>query len=767
MKLTRNHLTSFLLLGATFFHCNLSAKLVAWYPLDEPPSTDPVVTENIAGNDATLIGYDADPAFSYVARGASSARPNLGLAYDFVREAAAGGGLNLGNAAAVQPTDQFTISFFFQPQFLNAFDRFFETLVGNSNDLHGMRIDMAGTGSQVRVLVRSASGANSQFTHPTTLKTDGTWYFFAFRYDTTRDGTDPFRLTVVEMSGDPIDEAAITAATSGIATLNTGIMNSPHAGNSLVAVELETAGNANNFDGLIDEFAFFDNSDGNGVLSDSQLLDVYRFGPSGVELISALSSDRNSVSPSNPATLSWTVDSSLESLVLDDGNGNTTDLLPLTNGTTGSLSVAPTETTTYTLRGAKGEAANVWTIKIVSGAAPEISLFNSSSALVEAGSPVDLTWSVAGAESLTLNPGDIDVIGQTTISVTPDQTTTYTLTATNGFGSTSAEVEVTLLSGPIPVHRHVASSIGNTEILWSDLIGNRSWTLTGGVLANPLATPSPQTNISASYTTGGGVNGASAGAFQYPQFSAEIWFRPGELTANHEVLYETGGGQNGLSALITDTHLRVLGSEGDVRNLDLTLPLAGLNLDDFLQLILTNDADNDSVTVSLRDTYGNVLTSSESAAVTLGGNGAGLFTWASGAVAAAEINLGGRTEAAGTSPEGLTGFAGEIAILNIYDQVLDEGAIQSAFDRVASVTSGPSGLMITDVLFDDSNDELTLTWNSINGQSYLVEFSTSLKSDEWFELAGPFSATSEQTTQTLNIPPNRPEFFVRVVRDQP
>ena len=117
MKLTRNHLTSFLLLGATFFHCNLSAKLVAWYPLDESPSTDPVVTENIAGNDATLIGYDADPAFSYVARGASSARPNLGLAYDFVREAAAGGGLNLGNAAAVQPTDQFTISFFFQPQF--------------------------------------------------------------------------------------------------------------------------------------------------------------------------------------------------------------------------------------------------------------------------------------------------------------------------------------------------------------------------------------------------------------------------------------------------------------------------------------------------------------------------------------------------------------------------------------------------------------------------------------------------------------------------
>lgn len=753
--------------GAVLLLPSVQAKLVAWYPLDESPAADLPVTENVAANNASLIGYNADPTLSYVTRGVSSARPNLGLAYEFIREAAAGGGLNLGQAAAVQPTDQFTISFFFQPQFFNAFDRFFETLVGNSNDQHGMRIDMAGTGNQVRVLVRSNSGANSQFTHPTALKTDGTWYFFAFRYDTTAVDTDPFRLTLVEMNGDPVDEAAITAATSGIETLSTGVMNSPHAGNSLVGVELETAANPNNFDGLIDEFAFFDNSDGNGVLTDAQLLDVFNFGPSGVELISSLTTDRNSVSPGNPATLSWTVDETLDSLILDDDNGNTTDLAPLTTGGTGSIAVSPTLTTTYTIRAVKGEAANVWSLRIISGAAPEITSFNASDSLIQTGSSVDLNWVVAGADSLTLDPGDVDVSSQNTITLTPTETTTYTLTATNGFGTTISDLEVAVLAGPIPIHRNVASLGEGTDALWPDLVGNRSWALTGGLLGDPLANPSANTNITASYTTGGGLNGASTGAYQYPQFSAEVWFRPGELTANHEVIYETGGGQNGISALITDTNLRVIGSELNVRNFDVNLPLAGLNRDDFLQLVLTNDADADLVTVSLRDTFGNVLTASESSGVALGGNGAGLFTWAAGAVAGAEINLGGRTEEAGTSPEGLTGFAGEIGIVNVYDQVLDDAAIQAAFDRVATTTSGPAGLQITDVSFDDANDELTITWNSVNGQSYLVEFSTSLKTDEWFELDGPFTASGEQTTETLDVPPNQTEFFVRVVRDLP
>ena len=183
MKFSISKYLPSLLSGAVILASNASAKLVAWYPLDESSSSALPVMENVAANDAALIGYDPDPGLSFVTRGVSSARPNLGLAYQFDKIAGAGGGLDLGTGAAVQPTDEFTISFFFQPQTFDAFDRFLETLVGNDNSQHGMRIDTGGAGNQVRVLVRSASGLNTQFTHPTVLKNDGTWYFFAFRYD--------------------------------------------------------------------------------------------------------------------------------------------------------------------------------------------------------------------------------------------------------------------------------------------------------------------------------------------------------------------------------------------------------------------------------------------------------------------------------------------------------------------------------------------------------------------------------------------------------
>ena len=106
-------------------------------------------------------------------------------------------------------------------------------------------------------------------------------------------------------------------------------------------------------------------------------------------------------------------------------------------------------------------------------------------------------------------------------------------------------------------------------------------------------TPSANTNLSAAYFTGGGITGGSVGSFQYPEFTAEIWLRPGNLTANYEVVFETGGGQNGLSILINEDELRFLGSALDVRTADLTIPLAGLDLTDFIQVFLWNSVAED------------------------------------------------------------------------------------------------------------------------------------------------------------------------------
>ncbi len=77
------------------------------------------------------------------------------------------------------------------------------------------------------------------------------------------------------------------------------------------------------------------------------------------------------------------------------------------------------------------------------GAAPTISSFTASSSSVSAGQSVSLSWNVMGASYLIVSPG-VGAVRGTTTSVTPPQTTTYTLYATNQYGRTTATVTVTV-----------------------------------------------------------------------------------------------------------------------------------------------------------------------------------------------------------------------------------------------------------------------------------------------------------------------------------
>ncbi len=751
MKSTTLTLLLTLILSAT-----AQAKLVAWYPLDESPTSPDIVAEIASDNDdAITIGFDPDdPEFSFLTRGHPSARPNLGTSYLFAK----GSGIELGDHEAIQPTDKFTISFWVQPVTLDAFDRFIETQVTNTNAQDGIRIDM-GSGNRMRVLVRDNNGAvNSQFNHPMTLSNDGTWYFFAFRYDSEGIENVPFQLTLLEFTGNPVDEAAIAAATAGPANLNTGPIHFPHAGPTLIGVENSGATGGNNLNAAMDEIAFWDNSDGNGVLSDAQLADVYNFGPSGVALVKSFDTDSESVSPGNPATLSWEVADSLDSLELVDGAGNVTDLAASTQNGAGSIEVTPNETTTYRIRAKRGEAVNVSTLRIIAGAAPDISTFSSANELIMTGESTNLSWLVAGADSVMLDPGDMDVTGTTMIEVNPSETTTYTLTATNAFGESTASVTVTILSGPIPAHRYVADHPDNDDTTWVDGVSNKNLNISNA-FPDDLLAPSANTNLTKSYTTGGGLAGGNTGSFQFAEFTAEIWLRPFDLTTDHEVIFESGGGQNGIAALVNSSGFRFLGSAQNVRTLDVTVPLSGLLLDDFVQLVFSNSASNGTVDISIRDTVGTVRSLSETTDVIIGGNGAALFAWGSGGFGG-DNNLGGRTEEPDVTPEGLTGFAGEIAIMNIYDSVLSAEEIQEAFNTVATLGTPPPPFKITNLVRDASNSTLTVTWDSAAGTNYGAQFSRDLT--EWFDLAGPFTATSDSTTETLNVPPNQLQFYVRI-----
>lgn len=69
---------------------------------------------------------------------------------------------------------------------------------------------------------------------------------------------------------------------------------------------------------------------------------------------------------------------------------------------------------------------------------PSIGSFNANPDAIEKGESSSLTWSVSGASKVSIEPG-IGSVGSTgSQRIFPDETTTYTLTATNQFGSTDA-----------------------------------------------------------------------------------------------------------------------------------------------------------------------------------------------------------------------------------------------------------------------------------------------------------------------------------------
>jgi len=83
-------------------------------------------------------------------------------------------------------------------------------------------------------------------------------------------------------------------------------------------------------------------------------------------------------------------------------------------------------------------AANVPT-----GSAPAIASFTASLQAVSPGTPVTLSWNASGAPYFIVSP-DIGAIRGNSVTVSPAQSTTYTLYATNAFGRSSATVNITV-----------------------------------------------------------------------------------------------------------------------------------------------------------------------------------------------------------------------------------------------------------------------------------------------------------------------------------
>jgi hypothetical protein len=80
---------------------------------------------------------------------------------------------------------------------------------------------------------------------------------------------------------------------------------------------------------------------------------------------------------------------------------------------------------------------------VPTGASPQITSFAASSTSVSVGTRVTLSWQVSGASYIIVSP-EVGAVRGSSTSVTPAQTTTYTLYATNAFGRTISTLAVTV-----------------------------------------------------------------------------------------------------------------------------------------------------------------------------------------------------------------------------------------------------------------------------------------------------------------------------------
>jgi hypothetical protein len=80
---------------------------------------------------------------------------------------------------------------------------------------------------------------------------------------------------------------------------------------------------------------------------------------------------------------------------------------------------------------------------VPTGPTPVITSFTANPATVTAGHPVTLSWNVTGASYFVVSP-QVGAVRGTTVTVTPKETTEYTLYGTNEYGRTTATVTVTV-----------------------------------------------------------------------------------------------------------------------------------------------------------------------------------------------------------------------------------------------------------------------------------------------------------------------------------
>ncbi len=194
-------------------------------------------------------------------------------------------------------------------------------------------------------------------------------------------------------------------------------------------------------------------------------------------IVESFNANPASISAGQTSTLSWTV-SGATTVTIDQGIGSV--------ALTGSRAVSPPATTVYTLTASgTGGTATATTQVVVTGTVPPVSTgfpvinsFVGTPAIISLGGSATLSWNVSNATEVSINH-DVGLVGSLgSVIVSPLTTTTYTLTASNSYGSLSATALIQVSGVPstpvgLPVVNYfnasppIISSGGSSLFRWN------------------------------------------------------------------------------------------------------------------------------------------------------------------------------------------------------------------------------------------------------------------------------------------------------------
>ncbi|MBI2400883.1 MAG: hypothetical protein HYV23_07515 [Deltaproteobacteria bacterium] len=212
-----------------------------------------------------------------------------------------------------------------------------------------------------------------------------------------------------------------------------------------------------------------------------------------VPTIGSFTADSTTLGAGTGTTLRWSITNSV-------GAVNVT-LNGVSVSASGTQSITPSTTTTYTLTAtnsadaSKTVSASV-TITVVQ---KPLITFTTNAATIYSGSPATLNWSVSNSPtSLSIDQGIGAVSPSGSRVVSPATTTTYTMSASNLGGTTTAQITITVTQQPT-ITTFTASA---TQINRGDSI-TLSWAVQGatGVTINGVSVSGGSTVMSPAVTT--------------------------------------------------------------------------------------------------------------------------------------------------------------------------------------------------------------------------------------------------------------------------